>query len=305
MFCHQASAQEVVYENVDPSRYLSNALPIIGEVGDEVELGGTARIITGLQFEYYGYWIPQGDERVTVRFYKNDGPTVDAFDNSHSPKTLIWEGSLGLLSPGYQTRTFTNINKLVPSDFTIAFEFSGLANTTAEHAEILLYDPPTIGRSFGDYWQRTGPSTWGLDLTPPIRDNFALKLYAGVEGAIKVTKGASNLNLTWLGTGFVPQQSSDLIHWQNISGAAANFAVVPIGPGNMFFRLRRPPPGEMSITRTTTQVQISWIGTGYVLQENTVLGSTTGWVTIQTTGNSTSLPVDTTLNKFYRLLKSQ
>ena len=71
------SGGEIVYDNTVHS--LNYGLPVIGEIGDEISLGGTGRNITDVQFEYYGQWTAQGDEFGQLYFYLNDGEVVDAF----------------------------------------------------------------------------------------------------------------------------------------------------------------------------------------------------------------------------------
>ena len=303
---HVGRAQEIVYDNTDPSRYLTNALPIYGEVGDEVNLSGIGRFITSIQFEYYGYWMPDANERVIARIYKNDGPSVDIFD-SFAPKTLLWQSPGYTINPGPQRVSITNINVDVPSRFTFTLQFLGLTNSAGERAEVVLYDPPTIGWSYGDYWQRLGLNSflWNIYLTPPIRDNFALRIWAAPtpRPALVVTPGSSSFALSWSGTGFRPQQSSDLINWRYVRAANTNAATVPIEAGLQFFRLHRPAEGEMSIERNTNQLDLSWIGTGYRLQWHTNLTATTGWQNVSTNLNSANMNIGTEAARFFRLRK--
>ena len=65
-------AQEVVYNNTDPANRQETYTSEKREFGDEVELAGSARLVTEIYFEYYANFTPQGDEKARVRIYSNE-----------------------------------------------------------------------------------------------------------------------------------------------------------------------------------------------------------------------------------------
>src|SRR5262245_52254265 len=60
------------------------------EFGDEVILAvhppNRLWILTDFQFEYFGDFVPQGDERARIRIYLNDGPP----EKKYAPTTLLF-----------------------------------------------------------------------------------------------------------------------------------------------------------------------------------------------------------------------
>ncbi len=110
------SAQEIVYDNTEHS--LDYGLPVTGEIGDEIRLGGTNRNITDVQFEYFGNWTNQNVEFGQLYFYLNDGPVVNT-DGSRAPNTLFWESPLFSVAPGFGSIGIHDLNILVPDNFTV------------------------------------------------------------------------------------------------------------------------------------------------------------------------------------------
>ena len=295
---------EIVYDNTVHS--LDSTLPVTGEIADEIRLGGIARNITDVQFEYFGQWTATGDEVGQLYFYLNDGAVVNT-DGSRAPNTLFWESPLFNVSPGFGSIGIHDLNITVPDNFTVGIQFFGLTNQ--EQGQILLYDPPAVGGSFGDYWQKTG-STWGLYKTPGVRDNFSLRLTAAGPnssdgGLIHVERVLNRLRLSWPGSGYRLQQSSNLPNvggWIDIP-FAGNSASVLIGTNNSFFRLVSGQiDGNLKVQALGAQIQITWSGSGYTLQQNDSPNDSTGWTNVTSGANSATISVGAG-NKFFRLRK--
>jgi hypothetical protein len=297
-------AQEIVYDNTVHN--LDFGLPVTGEVGDEVTLGGTARNITDVQFEYFGNWLTQGNEVGQLRFYLNDGPGVDLF-NSQAPKTMIWESPLFQLYPGYNAQSIHDLNIAVPNNFTVGMQFYGIDRSAGEEMQILLYDPPTVGKSFGDYWQKNG-STWGLWETDDVRDNFSIRLTAtgnADDGVIHYERVLNRLRLSWTGKSYKLQHANvlgDHAVWTDVLGAGGNSVSVPTDNGTEFFRLATEGDGVLQFQILGGQMQISWGGIGYILQQASSLDNPDGWSLVLSGPNAATVSTDTD-QKFFRLFK--
>jgi hypothetical protein len=126
------------------------------EIGDQVTVAGTARLVTTFTFIYY--WpdiFSDGDETVTLRFYSNDGA-------GGAPGTLLFESaplplpSVPVTPPFSLTPfTLTDLAIVVPDTFTWTLEWG---NTPSFSSPALFhFDPPTVGSSDDFFWLRQGP----------------------------------------------------------------------------------------------------------------------------------------------------
>src|SRR5688500_19074757 len=93
-FAHAAPA-EIIYDNSTTFEDSFNDSRL--ETGDEVNVAGTARFITGFAFEYFAEFTPTGDETARVRFYEMNGtPGANPFA---TPGTLFYDsGTFGISS---------------------------------------------------------------------------------------------------------------------------------------------------------------------------------------------------------------
>lgn len=149
----QAFAQgqlEVVYNNTSTpaNAAYSSAL----EFGDQVTLQGLNRKLTTFQFEYSATLTPAATKQGVVRMYANDGA-------AGAPGTLLFESDPFELGNGYANITIDGITGVtLPNTLTWTFITSGLAG--GESAGVLLYNPPSVGASGNDYWQRNAFGGW-------------------------------------------------------------------------------------------------------------------------------------------------
>lgn len=133
------------------------------EFGDEVNLALPSGWypLTSFGFEYRAEGL-SGGETAVVRIYANDGA---ATGRALAPGTLLFDSSVAGLTlnilNGSKSLTINGNGTTwqVPTDFTWTVSFNGV--TGAEKAGLLEYDPPTVGTSYNDYWQKDG-STWSL-----------------------------------------------------------------------------------------------------------------------------------------------
>src|SRR5688500_12121964 len=148
-----AGAEQIIYDNT--THFLEHFAGEKTEFGDELRLAGTARTLTQISFEYFGEFAQQGDEFLKVRIYANETP-YDLY--RFSPTTLLYESGLFGINPGYNTRVLPGFNTVVPDIITVTFEFRGLAEN--EKAGVLLYDPPTVGKSYNEFWRKSEAGIW-------------------------------------------------------------------------------------------------------------------------------------------------
>ncbi|MBT5925521.1 MAG: hypothetical protein HOH33_02760, partial [Verrucomicrobia bacterium] len=141
---------EVVFQNSSEEVTATHAR--LEEYGDEIILGGNNRKILTFEFEYFGSFEPDGDETCVLRFYDNDGESLIAGDKA--PGTLLYKSEPFTIFPDFNTAALRNIDVEVPDKFTWTVEFAGLGGLSTDRAGLLLRDPPSIGRSFDDFWVR-------------------------------------------------------------------------------------------------------------------------------------------------------
>jgi hypothetical protein len=153
---------------------VSGAVP---EFGDQVFLSGSDRRITDFQFEYFLSVNASGNETAELFFHQNNSG-VSGID----PGTVLYRSGEFSLSTGFQTVVAQALSVSLPSStFTWSVVFNGIEG--AEAAGLLLYNPPTIGSSFDDFWQKNANGTWSTFLvdagaTPA---NFAARITAVPE----------------------------------------------------------------------------------------------------------------------------
>ena len=191
---------EVVYDNTSGNKgsmYVSQT-----EYGDEINLApGLARKAVDFQFTYFSnYDLASG---AVIRLYKNNGPTVLG---ASSPGDLLYQSSVfdikksDTSDPNNVLATTTTINLagtglVFPDTLTWTVEFSGIGG--GNEASALVYDAPTVGTSYSDFWQRNS-SGWDLMVFPNgPKGNFNAKLTAVVPTS--VPEGGSSLAFLALG----------------------------------------------------------------------------------------------------------
>ena len=153
--------------------------PGLSQVGNEILFGGTNRYLTDFSFEYWGLSSNPstfaGAIQARVEFYKNNGAL---FNGYASPGTTFFDS--GWFSVPAPTPRSTFVFNVANGDFsygglflpvvsnmtwTVQFQGMGLGDSVG----LDLYGPPTVGISFGDYWQNNGGG-WQLltnSLVPP------------------------------------------------------------------------------------------------------------------------------------------
>jgi hypothetical protein len=241
-----SEAAEIVYDN--SATYLEADYESTNEYGDEVILAGTARIVTEIQIEYYGEFVRNGDELVRLRFYENTGPIWNGVPEYRTPASPPLYEDTFQVSTGFQVLVITVPNILVPDHFTWTVQFLGVSQAPNDRAGLLHYNPPTVGQSFDDFWERL-PSGWAPLAREDVKNNFGARILA-IQGAPKltITKAGTNVVLSWPPTdGYTLETNTDLrtTNWTVVNQTSViiggnSQVILPIGSGGQFFRLRAP-----------------------------------------------------------------
>ena len=166
LFLPNLAFSSIVYDNT--STYTNDWLASNVEIGDQITLGGTDRLVTTFLFGYDIYEGYEGEtlgnENARVRFYANDGL-------GGVPGTMLYDS--GVFNINYQLSDYslTGLSVLVPDTFTWTVLFGGLDYWG--NGRLLAYDPPTIGTSEDFAWWVT-PGGWDkLDFSSSIQNYYA------------------------------------------------------------------------------------------------------------------------------------
>lgn len=146
--CVSAKAQsEVVYNNsvngnTDPSAGYSSAF----EFGDEVNLQGVGRNLTEFQFEYFGDLTEASSKFMLLSIYKTDG-------TGGAPGTLLYQTDPILIHQDYHQVDITGISGVTLPD-SVIWTITPVGMSINDKVSLLLYNPPTVGSSANDFWQK-------------------------------------------------------------------------------------------------------------------------------------------------------
>ena len=189
----QASAATTIFNNTTSDLNL-RFNPGTYEVGDQVtNLAGTDRWITGFSFEYWGTntanpSVFAGSVMAEVRFYLNDGTN---FNGYATPGTMFYDSGLFAVSPTnratlvFDSSDFGSGVFLSAESFTWTVQFFGMGATDSVGVD--LYDPPSIGSDYPDYWENQGGG-WALRTNSlSATMNFAARFDASVPEPSSIT----------------------------------------------------------------------------------------------------------------------
>lgn len=162
--------------------------PGLIEVGDEIVLGGTERILTSFRFQY---WLENAGagEDARIRFYANDGTNSPAgpqvpfsllFDSDWFPIAATTRDTLEFTD--FVTGALVPLSGAVPDSFTWSIQFKDLG--VGATAGVDLYDPPTTGGNYNEYWDNTGAGGWEYRGTNSPNINFAARVGAVPEPGV-------------------------------------------------------------------------------------------------------------------------
>lgn len=303
---------DIVYDNSTnyEGKFNSSAL----ESGDQVNLAGDARLLTGYAFEYFARFSVTGDESARVRFYYNDGPEKDGLKE---PGTVFYDSGPFTISSGFKTIRGEGLDLLLDADsFTFTIEFGGLAAT--EQAGLLYYNPPTVGTSGAFFWQKSG-SLWEAVATGDTGNNFVAQFVA--ERVLQISRlarqgeGVSITASVTSGKGYALEFSRLLgsNDWQRTSGglvrAASNqLTMTDAEAGSDPARFYRLVEKNTSIRRSNGQatiVSFSTSGRRYALESSSNLSSWTRLSDSSATGDTVAFNVllEGEAPKFFRVVE--
>lgn len=157
------------------------------ELGDEIVLAGTDRYLTNFSFEFFGTNLLGGlsyggAPQARVKFYLNDGAMFNGYS---TPSSNFFDSgwfSIGAPTPRstilFDTTDFGAGGLFMPvvSNFTWSVQFQNLGAN--DQVGLDLYNPPTVGLNYNDYWENNGG--WMLETNNAVPVNFAAVFIATV-----------------------------------------------------------------------------------------------------------------------------
>ncbi len=164
----ESDAAATLYDNTLNSRTPGVVFPGNGiEFGDQVRLSGVDRLAVDFQFGVYLAGGATGAEKAELFIRRNDGV-------NNSPRSLLFQSGEFTLSPGVNLLSIPGFSLTLPDTFTWSVVFSGVTTT----AGLLIYDPPSVGASLGDFWQKNPDDTWSTHLVSSgsVDANFAARI---------------------------------------------------------------------------------------------------------------------------------
>jgi len=185
----------IIYDNSTGDLDSSYSSP--NEFGDEVVFGGASdlRTISKFTFEYFGIG-EGGTANVTLRFYLNDVLS----NGFYAPGTLLWTsdpfqvGATPRATVAFEPNVFIGKGGMSYNNFTWTVQFTDISGGSSWGLDI--YDPPTVGYSYDDYWEHDALGEWLLKTNKfNVPMNFAARVEAvpepnamvlGIAGALAI-----------------------------------------------------------------------------------------------------------------------
>lgn len=184
-----SQASTVIYYNL--SNPLGNYLGGFdyAETADEVTLADGPRLFESAKMAYYGRNF-DGDETVTLTLYKMDGPANPLSFGFSTPGSVLFSQTIPITAEASGLAVFSDASGRIqlPDRVAVGLAFHGIdfdAGISGSDGGPLIYDPPSIGDSFEDFWLRGFPNPedpWGLftyDGQPNV--NFGLEIVVGAD----------------------------------------------------------------------------------------------------------------------------
>jgi len=190
---------DIVYDNSTTAlgSQVSQAAGVT-EFGDQVQLAGSANnhlALTDFSFQYVTAGATVTGAAV-LRIYDIDGTSIPGHN---SPGTLLFDSTTIGTIPLQSGQNTVNINGITgvntSSSFIWTVSFSGLS--AGETAGLPLYDPPTVGSSFKDFYEKSG-GTWSLNL---IDNGNTPANFAAQVGGVVIVPEPSTIALGLIGLG--------------------------------------------------------------------------------------------------------
>jgi hypothetical protein len=200
----------IVYDNLTGPDEAVHSGWFDSEMGDQVTLAGTERVLTEIAIEYRGDFLDHGldgDEFVSVQFYRNDGP-------AGAPGSMFYQSApIPILSPTSTndpqifggTITLSLPNILAPDTFTWSIMRFGQMSTTigTDCVGLIAGGIPSTGasddfvwyRHLGDAWTQTDLGTSELEVMSNYHASIsAISLAISVDIDIKPGSYPNSIN---------------------------------------------------------------------------------------------------------------
>jgi hypothetical protein len=318
------NAQVIVYRNA--TTYEDSVGDYLEEYGDQIDLIGTARVLTKIQFEYLGEFYAQGDETARLRIYANDGPFWKGNPDYATPGTILWESGTFGISNGFHVVQLVVPSIRAPDTITWTVQFFGLSmrtgivtpdpTITSDTAGLLFYGNPDIGLNYNDFWQRLADGWGPVKITDILRNNFGASVTAISEaligqtipppGALTITAQNGLLYVRW------PASSTGYVLQSKPSGASADWTdeetpAIPFGTQfevvvmaqtpQQIFRLREETKAaKLEIAPDGINLRLRWpaAAKGYTLQSSDAAGD---WIDLNTPTTATGNYFETIIAK--------
>ena len=167
---------QVVYQNTTVDTGYSLGLPNGFEVGNEIQLSGGAADINSFSFEIYSPNTSfSGSVSMEVYLLQNNGMPFNTYPTPYG--VLYDSGSFALSTPyqymGQDVETLTfdlSASPVhVPGDCTFAAVVTGLMG--ADSVSFRLFNPPTVGNAYDDYWANNNGGGWKVLTTTDANGN--------------------------------------------------------------------------------------------------------------------------------------
>jgi hypothetical protein len=209
------------------------------------------------------------------------------------------------------------------NNYADIFSIGSIYYSDANHSDavfVLGYTSPTTYRLGMDALLGTGANSTGSDLPTagvlnhialvyvlgPARTNNLVRYYLNgnlIVEDVAPDNGASasvgsvyaTFGQTVPGSSFIPRGLDGIL------GGVAYSTFSGVFSPRFNFQIARPPALNVSISGS--QLTLSWLGTGYVLQQNTTVNNPSGWADVS---GATASPIVTSVasgTRYYRLRK--
>jgi hypothetical protein len=257
---------ELIFDNSknDLNLFLSRA----EEFGDEIDFGGTARLVTSMAFQVFGENALPANAQARFRLYRANGPLPPAPEPQVPPPgDLLFQSPDVELRPGVQAVRIVDLSIPVPNRVMWTVEFLNLGSQAGQRAGLQVYHPPVVGRSFKDYWVKE-PTRWRLYVLEAGKSaSFAAQFEALPDPPVTLTAatggdGRMVIRITGpVGSEQVLEHSFDNTAWLTIGSVsllttnAATFrAPLAYSGTNHYYRTRTSPsPGSTVFFQSIAQ----------------------------------------------------
>ena len=185
ILCSTSAFASIVYDNSTTSLGRSYSPGNGIEFGDEIFLGGTDRTITEFRFETFTSSNASGNETAQIIFRLNNGANLGT--GRIAPGAEIGRSPVFSLGQKIKNATETHIWSGISislgaaDNYTWSVVINGI--DAGENVGLALYNPPTVGLSYDDFWRNdagTGWNTYLIDGGATIA-NFAARITAVPE----------------------------------------------------------------------------------------------------------------------------